>query len=39
MWEDVAEVRGQFGNPEEKERLSMEAVTRGLVKIQLTGDY
>jgi hypothetical protein len=28
----VAEARGQFGNPEERERPSLEAVTRKLVK-------
>jgi hypothetical protein len=33
---DVAEAQGQFGNPEEGERSPLEAVTRGLVKIQQT---
>jgi hypothetical protein len=28
----MAEERGQFRNPEEGERLSLEPVTRGLVK-------
>jgi hypothetical protein len=32
----VAEVCGQFGNPEEGERVSLEPVTRGLVKRQQT---
>jgi hypothetical protein len=32
----VAKALGQFGNQEEKEFLPMEAVTRGLVKTQLT---
>jgi hypothetical protein len=31
----VTETRGQFGNPEERELLPWEAVTRGLVKEQL----
>jgi hypothetical protein len=31
----VAEARGQFGNPEEGD-LPLEAVTRGLVKTELT---
>jgi hypothetical protein len=32
----VTEARGQFGNPEEVERVSLEATTIGLVKTQLT---
>jgi hypothetical protein len=28
--------RRQFGNPEERERLPFEAVTRGLMKTQVT---
>jgi hypothetical protein len=32
----VAEAREQFGNPEEMERPSLEAVARGLVKRQQT---
>jgi hypothetical protein len=32
----VAETRRQFGNPEEEERLPLEAVTRELAKTQLT---
>jgi hypothetical protein len=32
----MAEAWGQFGNPEERERLPLEAVTGGLVKTQLT---
>jgi hypothetical protein len=31
----VAEEEGQFGNPEERKRPSLEAVTRGLLKTQL----
>jgi hypothetical protein len=30
----VAEARGQFGNPEERERPPLDAVTRRLVKTQ-----
>jgi hypothetical protein len=30
----VAEVQGQFGDPEEREYQPMEAVTRGLLKTQ-----
>jgi hypothetical protein len=33
----VAEVKGDFGNPEERERRPLEAVTRRLVKT-VTGD-
>jgi hypothetical protein len=32
----VTEAQGQLGKPEEKERLSLEAVTGGLVKIVFT---
>jgi hypothetical protein len=32
----VVEMRGQFSNPEEKERPPFEAVTRRLAKTQLT---
>jgi hypothetical protein len=32
----VTEVRGQFGNLEERERLPLEAVARGLMKTQPT---
>lgn len=32
----MAEVQGRFGNPVERERLPLEAVTKGLVKAQLT---
>jgi hypothetical protein len=31
----IAEVEGQFWNPEEEERPPLEVVTRGLVKRQL----
>jgi hypothetical protein len=31
--DDVAEARGKFGNPEEGKRVPLEAVNRGLVKI------
>jgi hypothetical protein len=32
----VAEAQGRFGNPEEGEHLLLQAVTRRLVKTQLT---
>jgi hypothetical protein len=32
----VSEAREQFGNPEEGEHPPLEAVTKGLVKTQLT---
>jgi hypothetical protein len=35
----VDEIWGKFGNPKERERLPLEAVTRGQVKMQLIESY
>jgi hypothetical protein len=35
----VAEVRRQFGNPEEREHAPLEAITRRLVKIQQSDKF